>query len=107
MEIIKINRGIESLESVIKRKFSKPSTSQPIKKKKRIYPWMLVAFEILKEIPDAKTKRSSVFQLCKRGSKIAKICLLDCQELGKMSIKYWLKLIKIYGKQIPQQKNTD
>ena len=56
------------------------------------FKWQSLALEIIKIIPDAKPKTSSVFKCCKTNYQASLNALNDCKELGKPFIAYFLKV---------------
>ena len=71
------------------------------KKKPPKYEWQEQAMEIIKAIPDSYTVSPSViFRTCKVNSVAAKNALNDCKELGKLYVKYFLKVFHSLNKKI-------
>ncbi|OGH77486.1 MAG: hypothetical protein A2469_02465 [Candidatus Magasanikbacteria bacterium RIFOXYC2_FULL_40_16] len=64
----------------------------PELKKPPAYKWQDLALDIIKGIPDANTKKSSVFKCCKQSPQHAKIAFEDCKELNKLYVQYFLKV---------------
>jgi hypothetical protein len=82
---------MEGIASYIQKLQQKLTTAR-LEGKKGPSDWQLLAIDILKEIPDAQSKRSSVFGICKKDSHRAKIAFLDCKELNKRHINYLFKV---------------
>ena len=71
------------------------------KKKPPKYQWQELAMEIIKSIPDSYTVSSSViFRTCKMNPGAAKNALIDCRELSKCYIKYYLKVWNSLNKKV-------
>lgn len=64
----------------------------PKLKKPPAYKWQELALEIIKELPDANEKKSSIFKCCKQNPKMARIAFEDCKELNKLHVQYFLKV---------------
>ncbi|OGH60107.1 MAG: hypothetical protein A2725_00465 [Candidatus Magasanikbacteria bacterium RIFCSPHIGHO2_01_FULL_33_34] len=61
-------------------------------KKPPAYKWQELALQIITDIPDANTKKSSIFRCCKQSPQMAKIAFEDCKELNKLYVQYFLKV---------------
>lgn len=61
-------------------------------KKPPTYQWQELALEVLEKIPNAYTKKASVFKACKKDPHLARLALLDSIELDKRYVLYWLKV---------------
>ena len=59
---------------------------------KDILKWQELSLTIIKEIQDAKNKKSSVFKCCKDNPAQANAAFQDCKELGKLNILYFFKV---------------
>ena len=57
------------------------------------YSWQQLAKEIIEEFNAEKQYHSSVFMHCQKREPLAHKNLLECRELGKPYIKYWLALM--------------
>jgi len=74
---------MDSIKNIIRK---------PELKKPPAYRWQELALEIVKGLPDGKTKKSSIFKCCKQNPNFAKIAFEDCKELNKLHVQYFLKV---------------
>jgi hypothetical protein len=63
--------------------------------------WQDSALKALESLATPDKKRSSVFRCFKENENMANKALVDCKELGRLDVMYFLKLWDIYtGKKI-------
>jgi hypothetical protein len=56
------------------------------------YEWQDVALNIIKQLPDSYKCRASVFKCCKDDLQSARKAAMECKELDKNHVLYFLKV---------------
>ncbi|MEA3272240.1 MAG: hypothetical protein U9P90_01065 [Patescibacteria group bacterium] len=59
---------------------------------KKVYKWQDEAAQAVEYFSDGESKRSSVFKCFRDNPDKARIAYLDCKELNKFSVMYFLKV---------------
>ena len=77
---------MDSISSILK-----PISSRPEKGRKG-YRWQEKSLEAIKKLADGKDFKGSIFKCYKVDERRADIALNDCEELGKMFSRYFLKV---------------
>lgn len=78
----------QDLLSAVLERIKKSRENPPPKR----YSFQLLALRIIREIPDAKRKASSIFKACKLNERKAKFVFSECKELNKLHVDYFLKV---------------